>query len=117
MLGRGRAPCGCARHGGWSRGVGGGRTVEMEAVRVEAVVGVGSGGSHARWSHRHGGWRQGSVEDGGAAAAMEKRAATVDPEKGAVAVVEEVGGRTLTPDVLASGILASSLVSCTRSVR
>jgi hypothetical protein len=89
--------------------------VEVEAAHVEAVVGTGGGGSHGGWSHRHGGWRQGSVEDGGAYATVEKGAATVDPEKGAAAVVKEVGGRAPhipTSDVLASDILASSPVSC-----
>jgi hypothetical protein len=73
----------------------------VEAAHVEAVVGVSSGGSHGGWSRRrrsegegsryhHGGWRQGSVEDGGVVAA-------VDLEKGAAAVVEEGGGRALAP--------------------
>jgi hypothetical protein len=78
---------------------------------VEAVVGTGGGGSHGGWSHRHGGWRQGSVEDGGAAATVEKGAATIDPEKGAAAVVKEVGGRA--PRIPTSDILVSSPVSFT----
>jgi hypothetical protein len=89
----------------------------VEAAHVEAVVGAGGGGSHGGWSRRHGGWRRGSVEDGGAAAAMKKGATAVDPEKGATAVVEEGGGRALASDVLTSGILMSSLVSCTRGIR
>jgi hypothetical protein len=91
---------------------------------VEAVVGTGGGGSHGGWSHRHGGWRQGSVEDGGAAATVEKGAATIDPEKGAA--VKEVGGHapriptsdippvSFTCDDLGSDVLVSSPVRCNR---
>jgi hypothetical protein len=88
----------------------------VEAARVETMVGADGGGSHGGWCRHHGGWRRVSVEDGGAAPAVEKGAATVDPEKGAAAVVEEVGGHALAYDVLASGILASSSVSCTHGV-
>jgi hypothetical protein len=115
MPGRGHAPGGCAAMEDEAEG-------SVEAARVEAVVGASGGGSHGGWSRRrrsegegshrcHGGWRRGSVEDGGAAATVEKGAVIVDPEKGDAVVVEE-GGRTL-----AFGILMLLPVSCTHSVR
>jgi hypothetical protein len=121
MPGRCRAPGGCATMEDGAEG-------SVEAARVEAVVGASGGGSHGGWSRcrrsegegsrrRHGGWRRGSVKNGGAAAAVEKGAATIDPEKGVAAAVEEGGGCALASDVLASDILALLPVSCTHGIR
>jgi hypothetical protein len=82
--------------------------MEVEAARVETMVGAGGGGSHGGWCRHHGGWRRVSVEDGGAAPAVEKGAATVDPEKGAAAVVEEVGGHALASSRTTSSLPVSS---------
>jgi hypothetical protein len=88
-----------------AEGVNGGRTVEVEAGRLEAVVGTDGGGSHGGWRNRCRRGEGSRHRRSGEGSCRRCRGS------------RRTRPRVLTSDVLASGILVSSPVSCTPSAR